>query len=94
MLEQIDLSRADLNLLVLFDIVFDEGCVGRVAARLNLSQSAVSYGLVRLRRLLNYPLFQMRQATLLFADIEGFARLTENTPPEKLVNLLNELFSG
>ncbi len=36
---------------------------------------------------------QMRQATLLFADIEGFTRLAENTPPEKLVNLLNELFS-
>ena len=52
-----DLSRADLNLLVLFEIVREEGHVGRAAERLNLSSSAVSHGLGRLRRLLNDPLF-------------------------------------
>ena len=57
MLNEIDLSRADLNLLVLFETVFDEGNVGRAAERLNLSASAVSHGLGRLRRLLNDPLF-------------------------------------
>lgn len=57
MLQQIDLSRADLNLLVLFEAVLEEGHVGRAAARLNLSPSAVSHGLSRLRRLLNDPLF-------------------------------------
>ena len=57
MLNQIDLSRIDLNLLVLFDAVFDEGHVGRTAGRLSLSASAVSHGLGRLRRLLNDPLF-------------------------------------
>lgn len=57
MLHEIDLSRADLNLLVLFDTVLREGHVGRAAARLNLSPSAVSHGLGRLRRLLNDPLF-------------------------------------
>ena len=57
MLNQIDLSRADLNLLFLFEVVLDERHVGRAAERLNLSPSAVSHGLGRLRRLLNDPLF-------------------------------------
>lgn len=57
MLNKIDLSRVDLNLLVLFEIVLEERHVGRAAGRLNLSPSAVSHGLRRLRRLLNDPLF-------------------------------------
>jgi len=57
MLNQTDLSRTDLNLLVLFETVLEERHVGRAAARLNLSASAVSHGLGRLRRLLNDPLF-------------------------------------
>jgi DNA-binding transcriptional LysR family regulator len=57
MLHEIDISRIDLNLFVLFEAVRGEGHVGRAAARLNLSPSAVSHGLSRLRRLLNDPLF-------------------------------------
>jgi len=57
MLNRIDLSRTDLNLLALFEIVLEEQHVGRAAERLRLSPSAVSHGLGRLRRLLNDPLF-------------------------------------
>jgi DNA-binding transcriptional LysR family regulator len=57
MLNEIDLSRADLNLLVLFEAVLRERHVGRAAQRLSLTPSAVSHGLGRLRRLLNDPLF-------------------------------------
>lgn len=57
MLNQIDLSRVDLNLLVLFEAVLATRNVGRAADRLNLSPSAVSHGLGRLRRLLGDPLF-------------------------------------
>jgi DNA-binding transcriptional LysR family regulator len=57
MLNETDLSRADLNLLVLFEAVMRERNVGRAAARLALAASAVSHGLGRLRRLLNNPLF-------------------------------------
>jgi DNA-binding transcriptional LysR family regulator len=57
MLNQIDLSRADLNLLVLFETVMEERHVGRSAERLSLSPSAVSHGLGRLRSLLGDPLF-------------------------------------
>jgi len=57
MLNQVDLSRADLNLLVLFETVLAERHVARAAERLHLTPSAVSHGLGRLRRLLNDPLF-------------------------------------
>lgn len=57
MLNVAHLSRVDLNLLVLFHTVLDEGHVGRAAARLNLTPSAVSHGLARLRRLFSDPLF-------------------------------------
>ena len=57
MLNPIALSRVDLNLLVLFEVVLEERHVGRAAERLNLTPSAVSHGLGRLRRLLNDPLF-------------------------------------
>src|SRR5918992_3316226 len=57
MLDEIDLSRADLNLLVLFEVVMREQNVGRAAQTLNLTPSAISHGLGRLRRLLNDPLF-------------------------------------
>lgn len=52
-----NLSRVDLNLLVLFEAVMQERHVGRAAARLHLSPSAISHGLARLRRLLHDPLF-------------------------------------
>lgn len=57
MLNDIDLSRVDLNLLVLFEAVSGERHVGRAAERLSLSPSAISHGLGRLRKLLNDPLF-------------------------------------
>lgn len=57
MLHQVDLSRVDLNLLVLLDVLLRERHVGRTAARLNLSPSAVSHALGRLRRLLADQLF-------------------------------------
>jgi len=36
MMNEIDLSRADLNLLVLFEVVLDERHVGRAAERMSL----------------------------------------------------------
>ncbi len=57
MLNEMDLSRMDLNLLVLFDTVLREKHVGRAAARLHLSPSAVSHGIRRLRQTFNDPVF-------------------------------------
>ena len=57
MLKEINLARTDLNLLVVFEAVLSSRHVGRAAERLNLTPSAVSHGLARLRRLFNDPLF-------------------------------------
>ncbi|HWA75345.1 MAG TPA: LysR family transcriptional regulator, partial [Polyangiaceae bacterium] len=56
-MNDIDLSRADLNLLVVFEAVFAEQHVGKAARRLHLTSSAVSHGLGRLRELFADPLF-------------------------------------
>lgn len=57
MLNEIDLSRTDLNLLALFEVVIEQRHVGRAARQLNLSPSAISHGLGRLRRMFDDPLF-------------------------------------
>ncbi len=56
MLNETDLARFDLNLLVLFQTVLEERHVARAAARLHVSPSAVSHGLGRLRDALGDPL--------------------------------------
>ena len=55
-----DLSQLDLNLLRVFDAVARERHVTRAAARLGLSQPAVSNALARLRAALNDELFLRR----------------------------------
>jgi DNA-binding transcriptional LysR family regulator len=57
LMNPIDLRRADLNLLVVFQVLLAERHVGRAAMRLALTQSAVSHALARLRNLLRDPLF-------------------------------------
>jgi DNA-binding transcriptional LysR family regulator len=47
----------DLNLLRIFDVLYDEWNITRAAARLFLSQSAVSHAPARLRDVLGDPLF-------------------------------------
>ena len=56
-MHQIDLTRIDLNLLVVFEALLQERHVGRAAKRLSLSQSATSHALGRLRNLFDDPLF-------------------------------------
>lgn len=55
--DDIDLTRVDLNLLVLFDVVLRERHVARAASKLHVSPSAVSHGLRRLRATFDDPLF-------------------------------------
>lgn len=47
----------DLNLLRVFDLLYEEESVTKAAARLRLTQSAVSHALARLREILDDPLF-------------------------------------
>ena len=60
----INLSRVDLNLLVVLETIVAEGGVSRAAERLNLTQPAVSHALGRLRALFGDPLFVRRGRTL------------------------------
>jgi DNA-binding transcriptional LysR family regulator len=53
----INLSRVDLNLLVVLEAIIAEGGVSRAAGRLNLTQPAISQALGRLRELFGDPLF-------------------------------------
>ena len=60
-----DVYRRDLNLLVALKVLLDEGSVSRAAIRLNLSQSAMSRVLGRLRDLVGDPLFTRQGQSLL-----------------------------
>lgn len=53
-----NLRSLDLNLLVIFDAVYDERSISKAAVKLNLSQPAVSNALGRLRERLQDPLFE------------------------------------
>ena len=57
MVNYAQLNRVDINLLVLFDLLFTQRHSGRAAAALNLSPSAISHALRRLRTYLGDPLF-------------------------------------
>jgi len=54
---KMDLGRIDLNLLRVFEAVFEERNLVRAGRRLHLSQSAVSHALTRLREVLHDELF-------------------------------------
>lgn len=54
----IRLSEIDINLLVVFDLLYQEQNTQRVALRLGLTQPAVSHALKRLRKLLGDELFE------------------------------------
>lgn len=56
-MNNIHISGMDLNLLTVFDAVMREGNATRAAARLGLTQSAVSHALGRLRTLFGDALF-------------------------------------
>lgn len=53
-----NLARVDLNLFIVFEAIFTLGSITAASRRLNLSQSAVSHSLARLRALFDEPLFE------------------------------------
>lgn len=55
-MNEIQLQRLDLNLLVVFEALMEEGSVVRASERLNKTPSAVSHALGRLREQLGDPL--------------------------------------
>lgn len=55
-----NIKNIDLNLFIIFEVVYREGSITRAADFLNLSQPAVSHALGRLRDRLQDPLFIRR----------------------------------
>lgn len=53
----VHMSRLDLNLFVILEAIYSEGSITRAAARLNLTQPAISHALRRLRLTFDDPLF-------------------------------------
>ncbi len=86
-MNNIDIRRIDLNLLVVFEAIYREGTVTRASEKLHLTQSSVSHALGRLRELFNDPLFvRLRNgmtptpmARELYQPILSALRILENT---------------
>ncbi|MEE3662821.1 LysR family transcriptional regulator [Brenneria sp. g21c3] len=57
-MNDMNIVRADLNLLKVFEALYEEGSASRAAIRLHVTQSAVSASLARLRELYGEQLFQ------------------------------------
>lgn len=57
---EIDIIGLDLNLLKVFEALYEEGSASRAASRLGLTQSAVSAALARMRNVYDDPLFERR----------------------------------
>lgn len=89
-MNKINISRIDLNLLVVFDAVSRARSVTRAAAVLNLTPSAVSHGLNRLRRLLGDPLFVKVPKGVVPTELA--VRLAPDI--ERLLSEAERIFSG
>ena len=63
-MKNIHIEKLDLNLLVVLQTIYVERSVTRAAARMNLTQSALSQSLRRLRQVLDEPLFLRRGSAL------------------------------
>lgn len=63
-MHEMNFRRFDLNLLVVFDAVAQTGSVTAAAARLTLSQPAISHALNRLRDMVGDPLFVRSRSAL------------------------------
>lgn len=84
-----EIYRKDLNLLIALKVLLEEGSVVGAARRLNLSQSAMSRILGRLRELLNDPLFVRNGLHLVPTRKALELNKQLHLPLELLVNLLS-----
>ena len=82
-MNRINYLEIDGRLLQLFVIVFEEQSVTKATERLNLTQSAVSHGLERLRKIINDPLF-----------VRSGRRITATYVAEQMVKDVRTLLRG
>lgn len=63
-MREINLRSVDLNLLTIFEAVFEECSQIKASERLGMTQPAISHAMARLRHLMDDPLFIVRGRTL------------------------------
>ena len=68
-MKHIDIRRIDLNLLIAFEAIYQEGSVTGASERLYLTQSALSHALARLRELCDDPLFERHGKAMVPTDV-------------------------
>ncbi len=86
-----DIYRRDLNLLIALRVLVEECSVSRAAERLNLSQSAMSRVLGRLRSLLADPLFTRQGQHLIPTEKALAINLALGEPLESLRQVLSPI---
>ncbi|MEN9682200.1 MAG: hypothetical protein RLZZ627_2093 [Pseudomonadota bacterium] len=64
-MREINLRSVDLNLLTIFEAVFEECSQIKASERLGMTQPAISHAMARLRHLMDDPLFIVRGRTLI-----------------------------
>jgi DNA-binding transcriptional LysR family regulator len=94
-MNEIDLKKVDLNLLVVFDTLMGTRSVSQAAHQLSRTQSAISHALERLRQQLNEPLLVRQGAEMvpspfalrLHAQLQPLLRQLAQSlaPPEDFV---------
>jgi len=99
-MHQKNLRSVDLNLLVILAALLEEASVSRAAARLHLSQPAVSHALERLRHVLGDPLLERRgqgmqptpRALALWPELESWMALSGRlvSPPSAPLSALRQ----
>lgn len=89
-MSKIHLNRIDLNLLKVLHRIHTEGSLTRAAETLNVTQSAVSHMLRRLREILGDPLFVRQGASLVATPLmKGLAG-----PLHKVLRELEDVIHG
>lgn len=86
-MKNIDIYALDGNILRTFLIILEESSVSRAAVRLNVTQSAVSYSLARLRSVFGDPLFVRSGQGLTPTE----AALSLKEPIQKILDGLSSL---
>ena len=90
-MKNVDISRVDLNLFVVFDVIYREGNLTRASEALNLSQPAVSHALSRLRDRFDDPLFERSSKKMVPTPL---AKAIIERVREGLANLESTLIDG
>jgi LysR family transcriptional regulator, mexEF-oprN operon transcriptional activator len=91
MIDYASLRQLDLNLLLAFDILVAEASVTQAAEKLNMSQSAMSHALKRLRTVLDDPILMRTSQRQM--EVTPYARQISPQVRQVLTDIQSTLFA-